>query len=195
MSNTGAISYSTREFLASVEDASMPVSTKLIRDSLLEGTYPGKLSVFEDSAEITSISLVKEPYGQGVSVKQSDGHEYRYAADDSSQKYDTPDKLATAAQKLLKFRSSGAVLGWLSKNGILYFGSKKGANAAFPKGVKEELSKEASNELRKIIKELHPEWDEDKIQGEMFAFLETNDISSDWEFYGMSPQAIKKSLS
>lgn len=178
--------YSTLKFLEAVDDSSMPVSTKLIRESLRRGSYPGKnIELNEATADIVSIELVDEPYGQGVSVKQADGHEYRYAADELSQKYNTPEKLCAAANKLLKFRSSGAVLGWLRNNAILYSGSK------LAKKANEALSMEVRSELQSLILNLHPEWHMSKVNERIAAFLEKYNINDDWEYFGMPPREVR----
>ena len=185
--------YSTKEFLNALKESEMTVSSKLIRDSLLNGTYPGKQALTEATAEIVKIELVKEPYGMGVSVKQADNHEYRYAADDTHPKYDTPEKLEAAAQKLLKFRPSGAVLGWLSQNAILYYGSKRGANAEFPK-TNESVSLNVMEDLCEMVKELHPDFSDKDVQEAAEAFLEEFGIKNDNDYYRIGPMRLRKAL-
>ena len=191
--------YSTKTFLQALDESTMPVSAKLIRDSLLNGTYHNRRVISEATADITDISLVKEPKGYGVSVKQADGHEYRYAASDSHDKYDTPEKLLAAAQKLVKFRPAGAVLGWLDRNSIMYYGSKRGQNKDYPAEsvqipVRETLSKETQRELENLIKELHPEFSSEDVKDAAFAFLEDFGIESDRDYYRVGPNKLKRAL-
>lgn len=183
------MSYSTLDFLTALEESRMTVSSKLIRDSLLNGTYPGRNSVMlEETADIVSITLVDEPGGKGVSVKQTDGHEYRYAADDSSDKYNTPEKLCAAANKLLKFRSSGFVLGWLSRTGVLYFGSKK--EAKNKEKTAESVSKEVQAELLGILQEKYPEESKKNLMERADSFFKENSIESDEDYYNLPPKVI-----
>lgn len=183
--------YSTLDFLKGLKESEMTISAKLIRDSMLNNTFPGQIPLSEAAADIVSISLVKEPHGTGVSVKQKDGHEYRYAAYDTNTKYNTPEKLLAAAEKLLKFRSSGAVLGWLSRNAILYYGSKRGKVAEFPK---ESLSQKALRDLESLIKELNPDYSKKDIKEAAEAFLEDLNIHSDEDYYRLGPNKIRRLL-
>lgn len=195
--------YSTKEFLKMCEDSSMPISTKLIRDSLLAGTYVRRRTINEAPVKIVSMDLVKEKYGYGVSVKIEPEHEYRYAADDSHAKYDTPEKLLAGAKKLLKFRGSGATLGWLDRNGILYYGSKRGANRDFPKESvetgavstqTEEVSAEVYKELIDIIKQTHKEYSREECHEAAEAFLEDFNITNDKDYYRLGPNKLRKAL-
>lgn len=185
--------YSTLEFLKGLDESKMTVSAQLVRDAMLEGNYPGqsKQLVDEASADIVSIEVVQEPHGRGVLVKQADGHEYRYAADDTNPKYNTPEKLAAAANKILKFRKSGPTFGWLRQNAILYSGSKREAAKA---KEEESLSKEAEQELLDLIRSLHDEYSDEEVREAMEAFLEDLGIDSDQEFYRIGPAKLKKLL-
>lgn len=185
------MSYSTLNFLNALDESKMTVSAKLIRNSLMNGTYPGRTeAMLEATADIVSITLIDEPGGKGVSVKQADGHEYRYTADDTSDKYNTPEKLCTAANKLLKFRSSGFVLGWLSRTGILYYGSKKEAKKKKKEKAEESISREAQAELLGILQEKYPDSSKKKLMEKMESFLVENKIETDEDFYNMPPKVI-----
>lgn len=123
--------YSTVKFLAALDESTMPISAKLIRDSLLNGTYVRSVSINEAKSNITKMELKKEKYGHGVSVQLDKGVEYCYAANDTDPKHGTPETLLADAQKMLKYRGSGATLGWLTRNGILYAKYENGKSDPF----------------------------------------------------------------
>ena len=191
--------------LQSVDEANMPLSAKMIRESLLSGNYPGRHisnDLFEAGLELTDINVTKEKDGEGVSVKVN-GHEYRYAPDENS-KYDTAQKLADAFKKLIKVQGPGKALRWIDQNGILYYGSKKQAKAAAG-GVKEEapvkesaavasevLSPDVLKELYRHIKEFTGTTDASKIKLMANQLVDEFGIKNDDEYYDVSLKDMLK---
>ena len=116
---------SLQNFLYAADEEHMPVSAKLIRQSINDGTYYGKYRKRDSSiSRIYDIRLVKEQDGTGVSIVCDDGMEYRFAVlDDNISRCDTPEKLVQAITKYDRQHTPDKTLKYAGTRGVPYYRS------------------------------------------------------------------------
>ena len=122
---------SLQNFLNAANEEHMPVSAKLIRQSINDGTYYDYCNIFfnkpqkKDSlfSKIYDIRLIEEQDGTGVSVVCDGGIEYRFAVhDDNISSYDTPEKLMQAITEYDEQHTPDDTLQYAATCGVPYYG-------------------------------------------------------------------------
>ena len=110
-------------FLDSVDSPHMPESAKLIRQSLVDGTYQRRGNFTKrEVSEILDIRIVEEQNGTGVSFICDNGVEYRFAANDESHSdYDTTQKLLQAAIEYSQIHDAKSTLNFISRQSVQYY--------------------------------------------------------------------------
>lgn len=188
--------YNTKEFLFALDEQDLLPQAQFVVESMRNGTYPESeiYGLWESTSPVVSIDLVKERSGYGVSLKQADGHEYRYAAEDTHPKYNTPEKLLMAAKKVFKYKGNKYILGWMRNNALLYYGSKAQSTRGRRKKQEADVSEGIRRDIRSMLKEKYPDLRGQRLREEVDFFLEENEIYSDDEYYNLSAKEVYDAL-
>lgn len=195
--SAGTPEFSTTEFLKAQDEGTLVPSAKMIRESILAGTYNPQSLIAEETSPIKDVYLVKEPYGNGVAVELQNGVIYKYTADDNNPKYNTPELLLKAVKGLAKHRAAGPVFGWLRKNAIYYAkinndGHEEGANIPQQETQDEAVSLDpsVSRELSILIGEKYPDLEESARKEKVASFLSENKITTTDQYYAIPSKKL-----